>query len=63
MAREDILSKFDRGGGGGGGVRRGREKREKREEEKRRDKLFLISSFPGDSIVDIHRSKRQSSSS
>ena len=39
-----------------------REKIEKREEEKRRDKLPILSSFPGDSTVDVRRSKRQSSS-
>ena len=42
-----------------------REKKEieKREEEKRKEKLLILSSFLGDPVVSVRRSKRQSSSS
>ena len=47
---------------GGRGKLQGKE-REKREEEKRRERLLILSSFPGDPTVDFRRSKKQSSSS
>ena len=42
----------------------GKEKaRKEREEGKRRERLLILSGFPGDPIVVVRRSKRQSSSS
>ena len=65
MAREGIpLEWLDQIGGGEerGGQRK--EKREKGERRRRwREKLHLISRFPGDRMVVCHRSKRQSQSS
>ena len=46
--------------GKSGGKRKGRENREK---EKMREKLLLLSSFPGDPAFGVRRSKRQSLSS
>ena len=62
MAREDIpLDLLDQNIRWGRGKKWERGKGEKREKEKMREKLSILSSFLGDLVVGVRRSKRQSS--